>query len=770
MRRILFTLIAFTSTVTAFAQLASKTEKGKEGMYPSYIEFAKGAEPAYSKGGVYITLQSEVKLIKSAILVHSEKQINGLEHPRYQQVYNNIPVEGAIYIMHLVNGKVISENGKWVQDFPTDLTTSPAIGKDAALNAAMLDFGAKSYKWQIQEEEQFIKRESNNASATFYPKAQLVYYSGEEDVIPSNLRLAYKLDLYAANPVARRIYFIDAKTGSVLGKRDLIHNTDAGGTAVTAYSGPQPMTADAYNGSYRLRETGRGNGIQTFNLNKGTSYSAATDFTDADNYWNNVNANLDQYATDAHWGAEMTYDFYKTRFGRNSIDNAGFAIKSYVHYSTNYFNAFWDGSRMTYGDGSSTDNYKPLTALDVCGHEITHGLTAFTANLNYSNESGALNEAFSDIFGTSIEFYGRPSNANWLVGSDFYTIRDMSNPNAKQDPDTYKGTYWYTGFSDNGGVHTNSGVLNYWFYLLSVGGSGTNDNGTQFNVTGVGINNAAAIAYRTLTTYLIPSSQYADARTYSIKAAQDLFGISNPDFVTQTTNAWIAVGVGGSTPPPACSDNYEPNETRSASKSIPVNTNITAKISTTTDKDWFVFTTTSTSPNIKISLSALPKDYDIRLYNSAGTQLRISQNGGTTSELIKYNTTIAGTYYIQVYGYAGANSTACYLLNVSTSGTAFFDAISSESITSIKDVNENKNAFSIYPNPVRDYLNISLTSDSRTNKNVTVFDNTGRAVLRQIIPVQKGPNSIRLNLPKLAKGVYYLKIDQNSLNKLEIIE
>ena len=279
-------------------------------------------------------------------------------------------------------------------------------------------------------------------------------------------------------------------------------------------------------------------------MKKGTNYNRSVDFTDADNNWNNVNINLDQYATDAHWGAEKTYDFYKQNFNRNSIDNAGFTIKSYVHYSKNYFNAFWDGSRMTYGDGNATDNYKPLTAIDVCGHEITHGLTSFTANLTYSNESGALNEGFSDVFGTSIEWFGRPAQHDWLIGGDFYVIRSMSNPNAYSDPDTYKGNFWYFGTSDNGGVHTNSGVLNFWYYLLTASGSGTNDNGFVYNVSGIGITKAQAIAFRTLTNYLVPSSNYADTRFYSIKSAEDLYGIGSIEAV-QTKNAWDAVGVGG---------------------------------------------------------------------------------------------------------------------------------------------------------------------------------------------------------------------------------
>ena len=770
MKKIFIQLLAFTFiTTNLLAQLTPvKVEKGRNGMFPTFIEFAKDAAPAYNKGSVYLPGNLQQRSSNIPVIVRSEKDLIGGEHTSYQQTFNNIPIEGAIYITHASNGKLRSQNGKWIENFPTEVATIASISKEAALRAAMEDFGARTYKWQLKEEEQFIKRESNNSSATFYPKAELVYYTGEEEIIPENIKLAYKLDVYANEPIGRRIYFIDARTGEVLGKRELIHTTDATGTATTAYSGNQTISTDLSSGTYRLREiAGRGNGIQTLNLKKGTNYNTATDFTDADNSWNNVNANLDQYATDAHWGAEKTYDFYKTSFGRNSIDGKGFALKNYVHYSTNYFNAFWDGSRMTYGDGNSSDNYKPLTALDVAGHEITHGLTTFTANLNYSNESGAMNEAFSDIFGTAIEAYARPSQNDWLIGGDFYPLRSMSNPNTYGDPDTYKGTYWYSGTADNGGVHTNSGVLNYWFYLLSAGGNGTNDLGTAYNVTGIGIQKAAAIAFRTLTVYLISTSKYADARTASIKAAQDLYGTGSAE-VTQTTNAWIAVGVGEVVPPPACTDVYESNETRTASKSISTNTDITAKIGSTTDIDWFTFTTTTAAPNIRISLSNLPKDYDLKLYNSAGTQLRISQNGGTTAETITYNTSAAGVYYIQVYGYSRAYSTTlCYLLRANVSGAAFFGNTVDAGITSIKDVPATK-GLAIYPNPVRDVLSLNFEAETGMQKDIVVIDIMGRIVFKKPLTAQRGINTVKLNLPGLTPGIYFLKVGDNKVQRFEI--
>ena len=203
---------------------------------------------------------------------------------------------------------------------------------------------------------------------------------------------------------------------------------------------------------------------------------------------------------------------------------------------------------MTYGDGDLSQGYLPLVSLDICGHEITHGVTTYEANLTYSNESGALNESFSDIFGECIEKYASGSN-DWMMGCDIGAngcgaFRNMKEPNQFSDPDTYKGDYWYTGTSDNGGVHTNSGVMNKWFYVLSAGEIGTNDKSYNYNVNGISMEKAASIAYRNLTVYLTASSNYAAAREGALQSAADLYGAESAEYAA-TAEAWNAVGVYG---------------------------------------------------------------------------------------------------------------------------------------------------------------------------------------------------------------------------------
>ena len=512
---------------------------------PNYIEWRKGAELPADQ--VDQLLRKVYQLGENGWLKESGRSNDklGFSHYRYQQMLGQIPVEGGQLNLHLKGDHLAAVNGDVFalqQAFQ-----NPTISEAQALQNALDKVNAAQYRWEDAAETRFLRAETENPMATWYPLGKLVMAPAGGEYASQNYRLAWKFDIYAIRPLYRAYVYVDAQTGEVILEQNRIHTADVLGSAVTAYSGTQAMTADQLSAnSYRLRETGRGNGIQTFNMSTGTNYGNSTDFTDANNIWNNINAQQDEVATDAHWGAEKTYDFFWTAFGRNSIDGNGFQLKSYVHYDQSYNNAFWDGNRMTYGDGNGT-LFTPLTAIDVTGHEISHGLTEFTANLVYSYESGALNESFSDIFGSAIEHYARPSQWSWKIGEDMTPsgngIRNMQNPGLSGDPDTYLGNNWATGPGDNGGVHTNSGVQNKWYYILTIGENGTNDNGDSYSVTGLGWTKSSAIAFRNLTVYLGSSSDYADARFYAIRSAADLYGPCTAEVIA-TTNAWYAVGVG----------------------------------------------------------------------------------------------------------------------------------------------------------------------------------------------------------------------------------
>lgn len=463
----------------------------------------------------------------------------GMTHERYKQYYNNLPVEGTGIVVHSKNKYITSLNGDYIQNM--EVPVSPVLTEAQALQKALAKVNAKRYKWENKKDEQFMGEAFHKPVFSFYPKGELVIiHKKQSDYSAASYNLAFKFNIYAEEPLYRANVFVDAATGAILEEQNLICTIDVTGTASTVYSGQQQITFDSYGtGQYRLRETGRGNGIETYNCSNTTSHSN-TDFTNTSTTWGGTGN--DKPSTDAHWGAEKTYDYYFQKFNRNSIDNNGYKLLSYVHYDNNYVNAFWDGQRMTYGDGSSSQGFGVMTGLDVCGHEITHGLVSNTASLG-NGESGALNEGFADIFGTTIEKFARPSQSDWIMGAELTTngqgIRNMSDPKQMQQPDTYMGTNW----SSSGEVHKNNGPCIYWYYLMCQGGTGTNDNNSAYNVAAIGMDDAAKIAYRGLTYYFTTSTDYAAARNYSIQAAVDLFGNCSPQVIT-CTNAWYAVGVG----------------------------------------------------------------------------------------------------------------------------------------------------------------------------------------------------------------------------------
>lgn len=560
MKKVLLSICLFAA-LTIYAEKGSTILTGKEASnvvsiaeivrikdsstIPNYIKFKKGKEFALSELENWLQhyFKSDEKI--GLKLIKAEKDLLGYTHYRFQQTINNVPVKFGIYLAHVKNGLVESVNGELMDKINNPTVAS--LTESAALNIALNHVGAQSYKWELAEEEEHLKLEQNDPNATFFPKGELVLLNDAGN-ISKDLKLVYSFNIYAQEPFGRKEVYVDAISGEIIWEEDLIHEADVVGTATTLYSGTQPIVSDDTAGPFRLRESGRGNGIRTFDMGHGTSYAGASDVVNTSSVWITPEAGLD-----AHWGAEMTYDYFYNVHGRNSIDGSGFILNSYVSYDNAYSNAFWDGQRMTYGDGNS--NSTPYTALDIAGHEITHGLTDNTADLIYQGESGALNESFSDIFGISMEFVARPAQANWELGEDLgFVIRNMQNPNAEGDPDTYFGTNWasLTG-GDNGGVHSNSGIQNFWYYLLVNGGSGTNDNGDVYSVNGLGLTDASKIAFRNLTIYLTPSSTYYDARFYAIQSAVDLYGGCTTE-VQAVTNAWHAVGLGSVYAPNTVSD------------------------------------------------------------------------------------------------------------------------------------------------------------------------------------------------------------------------
>ncbi len=356
----------------------------------------------------------------------------------------------------------------------------------------------------------------------------------------------------------------------------------------------------------------------------------------------------DAVANQAHDNAGRVYDYFSSALGRDSFDGKGATIKSTVHYNRNYVNAFWNGTQMVYGDGNGVDS-GPLTVLDVVGHEITHAVTERSSALVYQNESGALNEAMSDVFGAAIEAArdGAVSSLTWRIGEECWTpavagdsLRNMADPAEYGDYD-----YWptrYTGTSDNGGVHWNSGIANLAFKLAVAGG--THPRGkTTINVPALSsngmtaINMGAKIFYRANTQCLTAGSTFQDAAGCTRDAAQAEYGSAA---ATSISEAWKAVGV----PNPLIWTVRDTQSNLSASKSGKKNFTLVVPAGATALK--FVTAASNGDADLYVRKGSAPTTttYDCR------------SAGATSNESCSIaNPTAGATYYVMINAYAAYN-------------------------------------------------------------------------------------------------------------------
>jgi len=461
-----------------------------------------------------------------ASILKEQKDPLGFRHIRTIQKYKNIPVVGAEVIIHINNkDTVYMINGKYQPDLDIDVT--PKISDKKALEIGLSEQSGKSGV-HIGKQPSLVIYDKK--LAWFYT----IEYDGSE---PGNV-----------------YYYVDAKTGKLLNSYNSIK-----------YAAPSQANGAAANVTGDRLSGEDGSNVTIAGFKEDTSGSNNYFLYSFDNKWGIYDTDVDDWEQQASsaWGSadpaavscannmEATQNYVSTILNRNSFDNNGAFARSDVHVGDNYVNAYWDGNKFNFGDGDGT-TANPLTVLDVSAHEYGHAITQYTSNLEYQNESGALNEAYSDILGTAVEFNVQSDGtsaypdavageSDWLMGEDCWVsdtaLRDMKDPQRYNQPSYYMGTNWYSGTSDNGGVHTNSGVANFAFYLLAEGGAGSND-GHDYNITGIGIPQAAAVALRANYVYHTSTTDYAAAREDWIQAAEDL------GYNTQTVaDVWTACGV-----------------------------------------------------------------------------------------------------------------------------------------------------------------------------------------------------------------------------------
>ncbi|MBK3646011.1 M4 family metallopeptidase [Streptomyces sp. MBT33] len=543
--------LAIATAVAAGALLTTGLTTGTAAAAPTRADAATAARPAAAPTA--LSAATRVSLIKKAqadvaetaqkiglgakeklVVKDVVKDADGTTHTRYERTYAGLPVLGGDLVVHT------SKAGK-------------TEGVTRAVKAAIKVASLKAQVSPVKAEKQAVSAAKTLGSTkSAADGARKVIWAGSGKPV-----LAYETIVGGLQDdgTPNQLHVItDAATGKKLFEYQGIEN--ATGTGKTLYSGTVSLTTTLSGSTYQLYDTTRG-GHKTYNLKHSSSSGTGTLFTDADNVWGTGAASsstTDQTAAaDAAYGAQETWDFYKATFGRSGIKNNGVGAYSRVHYGSSYVNAFWDDSCfcMTYGDGSG--NTHPLTSLDVAGHEMSHGVTSNTAGLNYSGESGGLNEATSDIFGTGVEFYANNASdvGDYLIGEkidingDGSPLRYMDKPSK----DGGSADYWSSSVG-NLDVHYSSGVANHFFYLLSEGSGSKTINGVSYNsptsngstVTGIGRAKALQIWYKALTTYFTSTTNYKSARTGTLSAAAALYGSGSTEY-NAVAAAWSAVNV-----------------------------------------------------------------------------------------------------------------------------------------------------------------------------------------------------------------------------------
>ncbi|PWS41542.1 peptidase M4 family protein [Streptomyces sp. ZEA17I] len=466
----------------------------------------KSAQNGTASAARALKLGDQEKLVVRDVITDAR----GTVHTRYERTYDGLPVLGGDLVTHTAADGTLKGVDKATDAKIAVASTTPKLKSAAA--------DARKVIWAGHGGKPVLAFETVKTGVL-------------KDGTPSRVHT-----------------LTDATTGEKLYSYEAVKT----GAGHGQYSGEVEITTTRTDAGFELTDGERG-GHKTYDLDQGSSGTGAL-VTDDDDTWGDGTAgNRQTAAVDAHYGAAKTWDFYKSALGRDGIRGDGQAAYSRVHYGKAYVNAFWDDSCfcMTYGDGEG--DKKPLTSLDVAGHEMTHGLTSATADLNYSGESGGLNEATSDILGTSVEFFADNASdaGDYLIGEmidingDGTPLRYMDQPSK----DGSSADYWDENLGDLD-VHHSSGVANHFFYLLAEGSGKKTVNGVDYDsptadgstLTGIGREKAYQIWYKALSVYMTSTTDYAGARVATEKAATDLFGADGEE-LKAVSATWAAVNV-----------------------------------------------------------------------------------------------------------------------------------------------------------------------------------------------------------------------------------
>ncbi len=545
--------------------------------------------------------------------VKKVKEITGFmgkKHLKFEQFYKGIPVRGGEFFLKKENDKITGFSGKILPEIKVSI--NPSLSSSRAGNIALRYIPDKNNR-EVAKSEKMIFRKDKG-----------VY------------RLSYKLHIRAEKYYW--VAYVDAINGEILLKYNNIKNVTK-----TSY----------YNGNVDINM----NGDEYYDSTRNTWVENSSGSVYTEGYDSTQNEKCVQLL----WSSSMSIDFYQQKFNHDSWDGYGGSVP--VVYNPDE-SAYYYNGKITIGDMPSTSDIGFVGDLDAVAHEFSHGFCSNTANLEYYNESGALNEANSDIMGNSVERWATGNYSDWAVGEEamrngYEFLRSMEDPSESYNSQPEYYSERYTGTSDNGGVHVNSSLGNKFFQLLVDGGTWYSENNGNVTVTGIGDNDALSIWYNSMTTKFTTTTDYYEARDLTIASAEDLFGTDSEQAV-QVQNAWAAVGIGtpagsGGGGGGSTEDPYEPNDSMSEAYEVSAGNTYSSYIYESGDEDYYKISV-SESGTLDLTTGNLAGDYDMYLYNSSGTEL---DKAYTTNdpETITHEIS-SGTYYIRVNGYNGAYSSS----------------------------------------------------------------------------------------------------------------
>jgi thermolysin len=452
-----------------------------------------------------------------------------MEHRRYTQYYKDLEVFGGEIIKHFKEGQIVEITGEYYEI--EELDTSPILAKDAALRLMEEDLGRSG-----------LTEDAEKTKLIIYP------------IKDGDFRLAYHIVLTGGADFSMT-GIVDAKTGDILLKFSNIKTDELTigiGTGCHGEAYKFPTTLDE--GIYWLMDLKAARPVNQFTYDYRTfdgKYWYVS--RDSDNTWDSDGA-----LVSAHTYLGLIYDYYYLTHGLSGMNDKNLDIKATIHWPDGKDNAFWNGqTKMMYFLDPGQGNYQFAGALDVVAHEYSHGVTDHYSGLIYSFESGALNESFSDIMGTAVEFFWQETGsgflkADWVCGEDarptFRTsgLRNLSNPNSNSqsgsskfpDPCHLNQVIKCSYKLDYGGVHLNSTLYSHAYYLLANGGT---NKVSKKAVSGIGIDKATKIFFRTWVHYLKNTSDFMDAANMLLTAAHNLYGSGSAEY-TQTVKAMEAIG------------------------------------------------------------------------------------------------------------------------------------------------------------------------------------------------------------------------------------